>query len=67
MTKKRSKTTEEKTIIFNLINQAKDIEMFLQVVSLTDGRNKSKEIIPQIKLKTQTFLKELEALEKSLN
>lgn len=64
---KRSKTTEEKTLIFNLINQAKDIEMFLQVVSLTDGRKKTKEILPQVKTRTLSFLKELETLEKSLN
>ena len=64
---KRSKTTEEKTLIFNLINQAKDIEMFLQVVSLTDGRKKTKEILPQVKTRTQALLKDIETLEKSLN
>ena len=64
---KRSKTTEEKTLIFNLINQAKDIEMFLQVVSLTDGRKKTKELLPQVKTRTQALLKDIETLEQSLN
>lgn len=67
MTNRRSKTTGEKTIIYNLINQSKDIEMLLQVISLTEGRKKSKDLIPQVKLKTQSFLKELETLEKSLS